>query len=476
MKAVVKLEARVRHAIEKYHLLEPGEGLVLAVSGGPDSTALLHLFSLLSKEFGWRLAVAHVSHGLRGEEAREDARFVARMAGDLGIAFYLHEVDIPARKAAGDKGNIEALGREERYAFFSAVVASLGFTKVATGHTRDDQAETLLMRLLRGSGRGGLSGIAPIRRLGGDQAPVAVIRPFIEASRAEVTAYLKANGLEYRIDRTNLEPVPLRNWVRLVLLPQLRERAGLGLDERLGSLARILREEDEHLDDESEALLAEVTQGATLLREPFLRHKAALQRRMLRLWLRHVRGDLRGIGLSHIEAALRLIAQPAPQASLSLPRGWNLVRCYDRVILQCAGRRREAAVDFSYELPREGKFLVPEAGVTIELERSRERGHLPGPQDLHAVFDPAALPGELWVRNFRAGDRFRPLGMAGHKKVKDLFIEKKVPREVRRTHLLLVAEGEVIWIPGYGRSEVAKVSPHTQEFLQVRLIRSEARS
>lgn len=468
----MNLEAKVRETIQKYNMLSYGEGVLVAVSGGPDSVALLHLLCGLREESGLRLEVAHLQHGMRGEEARQDAKFVADITERLALPFHLKDVDLPEMRAERGKGNLEAMAREERYRFFVAVAEERGIQRVATAHTRDDQVETLLMWLLRGSGRRGLGGMPPVHRLISKNTALggsSLVRPLIEVSRKEIISYLTTEGVEYRMDQTNLDPGPLRNWIRLHLLPQLRERVGSRLDERLAHLAELLREEEEILERMARGQLQQVARGENLMNESLLQEGKAMQRRLIRLWLEAALGDLRGIGFHHVEEALRFIAHGPPQGRLSIPRGWNLVKHYETLHLEKRGPRRKPAC-YSYILPHQGELVISEAGMKIRSSRcpfSPDRQ----PQDnREALFDLAFLPETLTVRNFRTGDRFQPLGMKGHKKVKDLFIEKRVPLSVRATLPLLLAGGEILWIPRYGRSAVAKVGPETREVLRVTMV------
>jgi len=466
------LRSKVRETIFKYKMFSSGEKVLVAVSGGPDSVALLHLLHGLQEEVDLRLEVAHLQHGIRGEEGREDALFVAGIAARLALPFHLKEVDLPGVKAQRGRGNLEAMGREERYGYFAALAKARDIQKIATGHTRADQMETLFMWLLRGSGRRGLGGMPPVRRIAeGDptSAGPLLVRPLIEASREEVLDFLAHADLEYRTDKTNLDPAPLRNWIRLRLLPQVREKFGPELEGRLAHTAEICREEDEILERLARQDLARVIQGQHLTRDLFLRLGKAMQRRVLRLWCAAKLGHVRGFGFSNVEEALEFIAHGPPQGRLSIPGGWDLVKRYGKIHIEKQGRDRKP-VCYTYELPRQGgELVVPEANIRIEGRiLSASPGATPRGRG-EALFDLAALPETLTVRNFRRGDRFRPLGMRGHKKLKDLFIEKKVPLEVRSTLPLFLAGAEILWIPGYGRSDIAKIVPATREILRIRV-------
>lgn len=466
-----KLPGRVVETIRRHGMLSPGESVLVAVSGGPDSVALLHLLAGLKEKMGLRLEVAHLQHGIRGDEAREDALFVAGMAGRLGLRFHLREVNLPEMKSKNGGGNLEAMGREERYRFFMELAEEHGLLKIAVGHTRDDQVETVLMRLIRGSGKRGLAGIPPVRPLvfgeRSSQAPI-LIRPLLESSREEILGYLGEEKLDYRIDRSNLDPSLLRNWVRLSLLPQLRQRAGEGLDERMAGLSEIWRDEENFLEGVTEERLRRLMKGKRLSRAALLLEGKAGQRRLFRGWLERILGNLKGVGLDHVESSLRFIAEGPPQGRLSLPGGWELVREYGWLCLERRGTKRDQSPCYSYSLPLSGELLIPDARVKFRTSRAASSSFSEAPAGgLEAHFDLARLPGPLTVRNFRPGDRFQPLGMRGHKKVKALFIEKKTPMILRQRLPILVAEGEILWIPGCGRSDLARVTSDAAEVLRI---------
>jgi tRNA(Ile)-lysidine synthase len=471
---IMDLRREVAEFIEKLWLVSPGDRVLVAVSGGPDSVALLHLLYDLREELELRLEVAHLQHGIRGEETREDARFVAGLAERLRLPFHLKEVNLHQIKSAAGKGNLEALARAERYRFFAAVVQERGLAKIATAHTLDDQVETVLMWLLRGTGMKGLGGMSPVQRLrlAGNHSMEAlkVVRPLLEVSKAEILQYLESRKFDYRIDQTNLDTALLRNWIRLKLLPRLKEKVGLNLPARLAQQAELIRAEEEFLEGLAHVELGRIRTPEGINREAFLKCNKALQRRLLRLWIEATRGHLRGLGFHHIEAILDLITDKPPQGRLSILGGWELVREYETLRLEKQSRRiGPRCACYSYGISIGADLLIQEAGLTIQT-RTIKPSLLKLPDDLmEAAFDIASLA-DLTLRNFRHGDRFQPLGMAGHKKVKELFIEKKVPLSVRASLPLLVLGNEVIWIPGYGRSEVGKITPATKTILHLKAV------
>jgi tRNA(Ile)-lysidine synthase len=465
----MRLREQVQNFIFAHGLISPGDRLLVGVSGGPDSVALLHLLWDLRQEFRWHLEVAHLQHGIRGAEAKEDARFVADLAEQLGLRFHLKEISLPRLVSAAGKGNLEALARDQRYGFFAEVVGAHGLTKVATAHTQDDQAETVLMRFLRGSGMKGLAGMAPAHQI---HAPMnlTVIRPLLATPKAEILKFLAENHQPYRIDRSNRDTALLRNWIRLELLPKIRERVDGRLNERLSQQAELLRDEDDAMAAVARRKLEEIRVGTDgLSREALLAESKAMQRRLLRLWIESVRGNLSGLDFVHMKDMLHLIEHGAPQARLALPGGWQLRGEYDRVKLapRPAWLKRPC---YAYDFVMGSTLAIPQAGWAIRSELI-EPPLAYYPADLmEAFFDAAGLTAGLTVRNFRNGDFFQPLGMAGHKKIKDLFIEKKLTLSVRARWPLLASAHEVLWIPGYGRSERAKVTPETVSILRVKLV------
>jgi tRNA(Ile)-lysidine synthase len=461
---------------KEQELLSPGDRVLVAVSGGPDSVALLDVLSELRDELGLYLEVAHLQHGIRGEEANEDARFVAALAESLNVAFHVKDVSIPEIKKSAGKGNLEALAREERYRFFTALAQERNLNKIATAHTLDDQAETVLMWFLRGCGTKGLAGMSPLhdracRDAGSVPAP-ALIRPLLGVSKAEILDYLEERQRSYRVDKTNQDPALLRNWIRLELLPHIAERIDSHWPQRLARQAALLRDEDIFMDRLARIELDKLRASTGLDRKLLACQDPALQRRILRLWIAENRGHLRGLDFSHIEQLLDMAARGAPNARLSIPGGWELANVYESVRLEKRSRTpKDARYSYSF---RAGEVLhIPEAGIALASKRisvpPAAAPCMPVGLD-EALFDVALLSENLTVRNFCPGDRYQPLGMKGHKKVKDLFIEKKAPLSVRSVLPLFSMGDEILWVPAYARSETAKIGPQTKEILHIKAV------
>ena len=460
------LSRNIADFIRSHDLVSKGNRLLVAVSGGPDSVALLHLLNELREQLSLHLEIAHLQHGVRGKEAEDDARFVRELADRLQAPFHLRKVNLRQMKSEAGKGNLEALGRAERYRFFAEVAHERRIDKVVTAHTLDDQAETVAMWFLRGAGLKGLGGMSPLQRMEIGGYSLTLARPLLETPKSEIFEYLKEKRLDYRSDRTNQDQTLLRNWLRLDLLPRIQQRFDSRAPARLAQQAEIFRDEDALLDSLARASFESMLRDGALSRPGLLKAAKALQRRVLRLWLKHARGHLRAVEFVHIEDMLRLMEQGPSQGRVSIPGGWEFVREYETLKLEKRVRSgRRICYDYSLEV---GKMLqIPEAGLEFFSKRSAAPAELPGDL-MEAVFDWDCLGGALSVRNFRRGDRFQPIGMKGHKKIKDLFIEKRVPLSVRASCPLLVSGQDVLWIPGYGRSSAACVSTKTTTVLHLK--------
>lgn len=459
----MKLEQRIYETITRHRMILRGDAVVVGVSGGPDSVALLHLLDALKDRLGCVLVVAHFDHGIRGGESRDDRLFVEKLAGELGLPFHAGRENLLANAGAGRRGgNLEARARAARYGFFESVAHRVGAAKISVGHTRDDQVETMIMWLLRGCGAPGLGGMPAVRAAGSREARRTLIRPLIDLSRNDIQQFLAAEGLSFRSDSTNADTRYLRNWIRAELLPALVERTDGRLGMRLARLSALLQDDARLLERYVSRALRGVVRAGGISCAAFSGLEPELRARVLRSWLESRLGDLRGLGFQHVDSALRLATDRRPSGYASLPGGWRVVRDYDALRLM-RGSEAGRAEPYVYELPLEGEVRVEEAGVTVRAWCSSAEKALVPENPFQAAFDRRAVEGVRELRNRLPGDRFRPLGMDGRKKVKDLFIEKKTPRTLRDRLPLVLVDGEVFWIPGHGRSAAATVAAGTRE-------------
>lgn len=453
------LVAKVRKTIERYGMFEPGERVGVGLSGGADSTALLSVLHRIAPEMDISLFLIHVNHGLRGGESDHDAAFVEELSRSFGLPLEVETI-APGVLESGRRASIEDRARDLRYRVFESVRRSAGLTKIALGHTMDDQAETVLMKFLRGSGLTGLRGMLPLR-------DGVFARPLIETTREEVLDYLKSEGLSYVTDSTNVDERYLRNKVRRTVLPFLEETCNPNLREVLVRTADILREEEDLIlglvTDEARKLA--VDPSADLVEidlKAFRVCHRAIQRRLTRECLESRSSWMRERGFEHVESVLSLVNGNNPSAVVDLGGGIWAWREYDRLFIGKSTRksrdtRETEEPGFCYTVRFPGRTPIKAISKVLSLEMI-DAGLVQPPGDLSTVYlNASALKGVLTVRSMLPGDRIQPIGMKGHKKVKDLFIDAKVPRRLRRSIPLLVDERSVIWVWGYCLSERVKI-------------------
>ena len=462
MLSVKKALRKVKATISRYNMIQPGNLVVVAVSGGPDSVCLLHILHELKDELRAHLFVAHFDHGLRPAEDEWETDFVRGLAGSLNLPFETAKARLLAKKAPG---STEEAARNARYAFLERVRKKRKAQKIALGHNLNDQAETILMRLLRGSGPSGLTGIPPCR-------DGSIIRPLIEIERPEIEKYLQAKNLVSVTDSSNLRTDYLRNKIRLDFMPLLEQHQPR-LAHLLGRTAEILRDENDYLQRIAEAWLEKaVTQysdgSCELSIALFLDLPVALRRRATRLLIGMAKKDLRRITWDHIEGIQKLAVAEKPQAVLKFPGGIEVRRTYDR--LSFLAKQKKKAASFSYVLDAPGQYKLKEIGRTLSIKEIRNRKGLPLQGSARTAFlDAEKLRFPLTLRTVKTGDRFIPFGMRGHKKLKDFFVDLKVPMDERRSTPILCCDDTPVWVCGFRIDDRFKVTPETTKVLKFTL-------
>jgi tRNA(Ile)-lysidine synthase len=433
------------------------ELILLGLSGGADSVALTHALRTVAHSLGFRLAAAHLNHRLRGTESDRDERFVREICLRLGLELVVERTD----GLGLDTPNLEERARELRHSFLDRTADRLGASHIALAHHADDQAETVLMRLLRGAGMAGLGAMA-------EAGPGRLIRPLLGVSRAALLAYLEAISARFVTDSTNLSTTPQRNRVRNELLPMLEREYAPGLRDRLAELSSELRSARDFLTSLArDELKARLEVGGALEIGGFEKLHPALAAMLIREFVHDRIGNLRRIERAHVEAMRRLCVAGPPNGAFKMPGGWQMRREYQRVVVEHPRRRAPSA--FAIELARDGETLVADACFAFRACIFEARRGIVMPARLsEALFDADRLDQRLVVRNFVRGDRMRPLGMEGERKLTDVFIDKKLPRERRANWPLVVSGDEIIWIPALVRSGAALVTPATRTILRVK--------
>ncbi|MDF2627022.1 MAG: cell cycle protein [Symbiobacteriaceae bacterium] len=433
---------QVRKAIEQYHMLAPGDRVIVSVSGGPDSVALLHLLHRLSAELGLSLHIFHMDHGLRGPESAADAAYVRSLADQFGLPCTV--AALPPGALKHQPGSLQANARTARYAALADLAGKTGATKIALGHNRDDQAETVLMRFLRGAGTRGLAGIPPVRTEG----PLTYIRPLLSVPRIDIESYCRQHELFARLDQSNLTSAYARNRLRLELLPHLAATYNPAIRENLAQLAAVMRDEDAFLDTLAEESLQRCLvpgEGMALLGSVLHNEPVALARRVVRLAARRVAGPGCDLGLDPVTRVLEAAGRPEGSLQVSLPGGLSVHIEYGICrFLPTVPSDQSPTEAPAWPVAVPGLTLVPALGLEVTVQF---QGTPKGP--LEAAFVAAHLPGPLAIRGRRPGDRIWPTGMTGSKKVQDLLTDAKVPKRLRDQVPLLVAGDQVLWVIGH---------------------------
>ena len=483
------LLSSVRDYITAQRMLRAGQIVVVGVSGGPDSLALLHLLHRLTEPLALRLHVAHLHHGIRGAEADADAEYVTQFAAHLGWPCTVERVDVPA-VAAREKWALEEASRRVRYAFLSRVAQAEGSQVVAVAHNADDQAETVLMHFLRGAGPTGLRGMLPVtplqdyRLLPGVMPPpgLRLIRPLLTTPRAEITAYCRTHHLQPRFDRSNLDTTFFRNRLRHEVLPYLAA-INPRISQRLRHLAEVVRAEAEvleHLVDQAWSTLLQAARDDALTFDlaGWRAQPLAIRRAMVRRAAYHLRRTLRDVDFVHVEQAIRVAQHGRTGAQATLPRRLLLTVGYRTLTLHTAEARH---------LPPDRPWLEPGQRIRLavpgimplpggwrvqtEVRRSWELDAIAHNDDPLSAWLDAHAAQDLALRTRRPGDRITLQGLGGAStKLSDVLTNKKIPRAWRDFLPILVSERQILWIVGYHLSEAALVRPTTERVLHLRFL------
>jgi tRNA(Ile)-lysidine synthase len=517
-----KLESRVIDFIHQHSLVFRGETVVVGVSGGADSVCLLHILAKRQKEVGIELHAAHLNHQLRGAESEADAEYVSNLATSLGIPLTIDRRDVSTYRARANSP-LEEAAREVRYGFLAGVAREVGARRIATGHTRDDQVETILMHILRGSGTSGLSGLTPCSPMpyrsqtNPSQARPGdplIVRPLLDTSREETTAYCQEYRLDPRIDSSNLSLSFFRNRLRLHLLPLLRQY-NPNVDQALLRLADIARGDSTFIEQQASELWGEMASQEHnvihLDKKQVAELPIALQRQLLRAAIARLAGDTRDIEVSHIESARGLLSKPVGKR-LSLPHGLICYTEYDNLVITRPGLGN-AGPDIvegeQYGPPSEcplpplpdelplkvpGETVLPGWQVIATIVRKpadegsyepRLYGHSEEPkrpkthtQDplqgaIVADFDLHETGTDLFVRRRRPGDRFQPLGMRASKKLQDFMLDVKIPRSWRSRIPIVCSPQQIIWVAGWRIDDRVKTTEASRDILHLEFIRSQ---
>ncbi len=452
---------KIKQTISKYNMINAGDSIIVAVSGGPDSICLLDILSNFSNEFKCKLIVAHYNHGLRKGEDEEETLLVKNMAKLFNLPF---ETETASHLNAKDS-SLEEMARDARYDFFTRISEKYNADRIALGHNLNDQAETVIMRLLRGSGPSGLAGIPPVREQ-------RFIRPLIEVTREKIMSYLDEMDLKFAIDSSNTDPRFARNSIRKNLLPLMHQYQP-NLLRHLEQVANISRDDDAYINQEAFKWIQNEaneisSSNISIPLQLFKELPPSLRSRVTRCIISKIKSNLLRIDYDHIQSIYNLAQSDKPQVSIDLPNNIRIKKSYDQLYFTVQNGDEDKQSEFCYIQNKSGMLDMKHNGETILFEEMDIYGisHCDDPL-WSATIDADKIDYPLTIRSFQPGDKFVPLGMKGSKKIKDFFIDQKVPLEKRVSAPIVLTNDKVICICGFRIDERFKITSDTKRIMRI---------
>ncbi len=460
---------QVKRTIDRYHLLDKGDRLIVGVSAGVDSMVLLHVLNTYRPTFDLSIIVAHINHGLRPKESEKEADLVQKESERLGLTFEYGQFNV--KEYQKERGiSLQDAARKIRFYFFNTLLQKYRANKIALGHNADDQVETVLLRLIRGSGLKGLKGMLPVRE-------GRVIRPLLEVWRREVESFAEEKKIHYLLDSSNLKENYLRNRLRLTLIPLIEKEYQPNFKKIVLKTSTILREEDHYLEKGTEEAYQKIVhEGKDVLSFKFSEYQSlhpAIQWRIIQELLGRIysrEAIIEERKRLEVDQIYRKLNQHSPSFLIEMPHGISLEKRYDLVSIRKGWMK--AAQPFEVELMSPGRNYIEEIKREIVIEEFFKDDQFKVLDRLSniALLDQQTLQFPLKMRNFRPGDRFQPLGVKGTQKLKEFFIDHKIPK-FERPRIPLLTSGEVIaWVVGYRIDERVKVTEKTQKVLKVKVM------
>ncbi|MDP4088376.1 MAG: tRNA lysidine(34) synthetase TilS [Bacillota bacterium] len=456
-------------------MLQKGDRVIVAVSGGPDSMCLIHILHSLKDRYDITLYAAHVNHCLRGEDSDGDEEYVRNFCIENSIEFFSKRVDIGALSRELNLSS-ETAGREARYDFFKELRSGLGAQKVALAHNLNDQAETMLMRIMRGTGLEGLYGIKPVR-------DNIYIRPILILAREEIEAYCERYGIKPRIDKSNYESIYNRNKIRLELIPYIRENFNKDIVNTLSRLSYIIGRDNDFIEEAAEKRYYELCReepGRVILNKAISGEKEAITSRILRHAIKYVRGNLKNIEMVHINDIISLFTIGTGKR-INLPGGIVCENVYGDIrIFKSDNLKQESFVDNITIFQKDKDILLPSVcfidamGLSVSMRLiDREEVTDFGEEGSKRYFDYDTVKNSISLRYRREGDRIVPCGMRGSKKLKDVFMDLKLPKEERDKVPIICFDDEIAWVFGYRVSNNHIVTKKTKNIIEIKIEKGE---
>lgn len=435
-------------AAKHYDMFSPGDKVLVAVSGGPDSVAMLHALHTHSQELGISLHVAHLNHGIRGEQSNLDEVFVRDLAHSLGLPITVGNVDVPSLRVKMHIGEEEA-GRIERYKFLQYTSTEIDADKIAIGHTADDRAESVLLNIIRGCGVDGLGSIRPVSG--------NIVRPLIEATRADVERYIAEHALPYRIDESNADTTYTRNRVRHKLIPMLEREFNPEIRTALTRLANIASAQSDFMSSLVDSTRHKIAYRDGLDATLLAQLPQALRYQVIRSEIERIRGDLNDITYEQVEGVAQALLD-CDDFTITLPPGDIYASCKGNSFRIWEQSESPTLEPFDYIVNVHGNTSIPAFTLTCEIDTKPIPSKLPLEE---AMIDVDSIIGKMRVRNIMPGDRVVPMGMTGSKKLQDVFVDKKVRKHERARAAVVVDDEKVLWVIGIVASELGKITKTT---------------
>lgn len=421
---------KIKNTINNNNLIQEYDKIIVALSGGADSVCLLHSLYMLKDIYKLDICAAHINHNLRGIDAKRDEQFTIDFCNELGVKCYVLDADV---KEYSQKNSVseETAGRLIRYAFFEKVLHEIGYNKIATAHNKNDSAETILMNIMRGTSLSGLSGI-PYKR---DN----VIRPVLDMTRQEIEKYCSENNLLYVTDETNLEDIYTRNKVRINLIPYIEREFNAGFISTITENAKTIRDEDSFIQEQALIEYNKLVRSDHVEIDELLKLHTAIVRRVLFIMISDIVGNKRDISSKCIEDILAMIRKNHTGKKINIGRNMTAFIQYGKLYIS---NQTNKTCDFEYRIEI-GKWIeIKEAGYRVLIEKSNE--------EESDCFCFKSVE-NIIIRNRRSGDYFYPIGMIGKKKIKDYFVDEKIPRDKRDRTLILLCDDDIAWVVGKRR-------------------------
>lgn len=457
------MSEKVLNFIKENSMFNKGDKVIVAFSGGPDSTCLLYILNELREELGITLVGAHINHCLRGVESDKDEAYAKEVCASLGIEFYSISVDI--HRISKEKSiSCEVAGREARYEFFKELLVKLNASKVALAHNANDQAETILMRIMRGTGIEGMIGIKPVR-------DKIYVRPILHLSRKEIEMYCHVNGISPRIDKSNSENIFARNKVRLELIPYIEKNFNEDIINTLNRLSDIVKIDSDLLEDISQEKFKKycaISNKKVIINKNAFEEHGAILSRIIRCALLSVNNNLYNFEKIHISSITELQKHHTGK-SIMLPQNIIVENCYGNMHIYIGAKSSKINKN-QYSLNINGKTIIKDLDKVAIIDVI-QRSQVVESKDSEYIkyFDFDEILGPVTLRYRKEGDTFAPLGMKGSKKIKDLFMDLKIPKDKRDEIPLICFGNDIGWVVGYRISEKYKISKDTKNILKIRL-------